>query len=88
MKQVYNLVVVNEDMEVVFVASYLNKKQAQKALNDDYKSTKEMLKAEGWDDDSLTVDDLTDGCNYWIQYGESSYYAEVNGGTLYEEGEL
>lgn len=83
-KKIYNLVVVNEDMEIVDVSSYTDKEAAKNALNEDYKNTKKMLEAEGWEEDVLSVDDFTEGDSYWVQYGESSYYAEVKSGYLYE----
>ena len=76
-KKIYNVVVLNEEMEIVSIKSYTNEENARLALNEDYERTKEMLNEEGWDEEYLGSDDLTPGKNYLIEYGESSYYAEV-----------
>lgn len=84
-KKIYNLVIINEDMEIVDITSYTNEDIACKELNEDYKRTKEMLVAEGWGEDDLEVDDFTEGNSYLIQYGESSYYGEVYPSVLKED---
>ena len=83
--EIFNLVIVNEDMEIVDITSFTTNEAASNALNEDYKYTKEMLEAEGWDEDCLSEDELIPGVSYWIQYGESSYYAEVKKSTLKED---
>lgn len=83
-KTIYSLVVINEDLEVVSVAAYLTRDKAEDALEQDYKNTKEMLEGEGWGEDELSGDEFDCMHSYWIQYGSSSYYAEIKETTLYE----
>ena len=83
-KTIYSLVVINEDMEIVEVSAYLTRDKAEDALEQDYKDTKKMLEAEGWGQDELSGDEFDCMNSYWIQYGSSSYYAEIKEITLYE----
>lgn len=82
-RTIHSLVVINEEMEIVSVSAYQNENDAAKALVDDYTKTKETLKEEGWDTDGLDADELEPN-RYRIQYGDSSYCAEVKETTLYE----
>ena len=82
-KVIFSLVVINENMEVVSVTAYPTKKTALEAIKEDYERTKQMLEAEGWDEDELSVDEF-EISHYWIEYGESSYYAEIKETDLYE----
>lgn len=81
-RTIHSLVVINEKMEIVSVSAYMNENDATKALADDYAKTRETLKEEGWDADGLDVDELEPN-HYRIQYGDSSYCAEVKETTLY-----
>ena len=86
-KNIYSLVVINEDMDIVAISSYTNNDTAMKALKDDYEGTKEMLELDGWPEEDLSVDEFED-THYWIKYGESSYYAEVVSSVLYDDTDL
>lgn len=83
-KKIFTLVVVNEEMEICGCSSYTTIEAARKELKADYNRLKETLKAEGWEDDDLGEDELTDD-TYWVKYGESDYYAEIKESVLVGE---
>ena len=85
-KIIWHLIVINESMDIVTVASYPDLNKALDALRKDYEMTKEVLKEDGWNEDNLNVDELN-GSSYWIEYGENSYYGEVCASQLHEEEE-
>jgi len=84
-KKIYNVVVLNEGMEIVSIKSYTNEENARKELNEDYERTKKMLEAEGWGEEELSEDEFTEGKSYWLEYGDSDYYGEVYTSFLEEE---
>lgn len=84
-RMIYSVVTVNEGMEVVDVRSFTDEKAAREYLNNEYNCTKNMLKYEGWDEDSLSEDELNDGASFQLEYGESAYYCELVRGVLNED---
>ena len=82
-KTIYTLVVINEDMEIVGVSAYTTRDAAENELEADYERMKKTLEAEGWSEDDLDGDEYNPW-SYWIQYGDSSYYAEIKETELYD----
>ena len=81
MKTIYTLIIINENMEICGAVSFNDKQSAIKELNEDYERTIKMLASEGWEEDDLSVNELEPEF-YYVQYGESSYYAEIKDNTL------
>lgn len=81
-KTIYSLVVINENMEIVGISSYTNRDAAVEALEEDYNNLLKTLEAEGWGEDDLSENEFNEFRSYWVQYGESSYYAEIKENEL------
>ena len=82
--KIYTLTIINENMDIVSTSAYVNREDAKKALAEDYAKTKKMLEFEGWGEEDLESDVFESGHYYWLGYGDSDYYAQINETTLYE----